>query len=44
VADTVYKQVDNSKDKNDGKDNQTEGLESNPKHILQDEAEKKTAK
>ncbi|OAP59970.1 hypothetical protein AYL99_04972 [Fonsecaea erecta] len=36
--------LDNSKDKNEGKDDQTASLSSNPKHILQDHAETKTAK
>jgi hypothetical protein len=37
-------QVDNSKNKNENKEDQTSGLSSNPKHILEDEAEKKTSK
>lgn len=37
-------QVDNTKDKDDGKKEQASGLSSNPKHILEDEAQKKTAK
>lgn len=37
-------QIDDSEAKNEGKENQLEGLESNPKHILEDEANKKTSK
>jgi len=37
-------QLDKSEGKNEGKENQLEGLESNPKHILEDEADKKTSK
>ncbi|KAK5939850.1 hypothetical protein PMZ80_008232 [Knufia obscura] len=36
--------IDDSEAKNEGKENQLEGLESNPKHILEDEANKKTSK
>ena len=36
--------IDESSGKDDGKDDQTAGLDSNPKHILQDEADKKTSK
>ncbi|KIW66319.1 hypothetical protein PV04_05655 [Phialophora macrospora] len=35
---------DNSQHKDEGKDDQLGNLESNPKHILQDHAETKTAK
>ncbi|KPI42706.1 uncharacterized protein AB675_2202 [Cyphellophora attinorum] len=34
--------VDNSKDKNEGKEDQLAGLESNPKHILEDESKTKS--
>lgn len=37
-------QLDNSKDKDTGKEDQTSNLQSNPTHILAEEAEKKTAK
>jgi hypothetical protein len=40
----THLQVDNSKGKNENKDDQTSGLSSNPKHILEDEAAKKTSK
>ncbi|OCT51042.1 hypothetical protein CLCR_09297 [Cladophialophora carrionii] len=36
--------LDNSQSKDEGKDDQTSGLQSNPKHILEDHAETKTAK
>jgi hypothetical protein len=37
-------QIDNSKDKDAGKDDQAANLESNPKHILQDHSEAATSK
>jgi hypothetical protein len=37
-------QVDNSKSKDEGKDDQTANLESNPKHVLEDAAKDKTSK
>ncbi|KIW91830.1 uncharacterized protein Z519_07800 [Cladophialophora bantiana CBS 173.52] len=36
--------LDNSQAKNEGKDDQTANLASNPKHVLHDHAETKTAK
>lgn len=36
--------MDNSKGKNEGKDDQLGNLSSNPKHILEDSAKEKTAK
>lgn len=36
--------MDNSKGKNEGKDDQLGNLESNPKHVLQDHAEETTIK
>ncbi|KAK5095740.1 hypothetical protein LTR70_003410 [Exophiala xenobiotica] len=41
---TAGGKLDKSEDKNEDKENQLEGLESNPKHILEDEADKKTSK
>lgn len=41
---TAGGKLDKSEGKNEGKENQLEGLESNPKHILEDEADKKTSK
>lgn len=40
----VLLQIDNSKDKNEGKEDQTSGLSSNPTHVLQENAESKTSK
>ncbi|KAJ9664561.1 hypothetical protein H2198_000212 [Neophaeococcomyces mojaviensis] len=36
--------LDNSKQKDEGKEDQTAGLESNPKHILEDHAHTTTSK
>lgn len=36
--------IDNSKGKNEGKDDQTSGLSSNPEHPLQKNAEESTSK
>jgi hypothetical protein len=41
---TSVLQVDNSKDKDAGKEDQTANLESNPKHVLEDAAKDKTSK
>jgi hypothetical protein len=41
---TSLPQVDNSKDKDAGKEDQTANLESNPKHVLEDAAKDKTSK
>lgn len=40
----VCNQLDESKDKNEGKGDQTANLESNPKHILADHADQTTSK
>lgn len=45
MANTEYHiQADDTESKNEGKENQTEGLESNPKHVLEDIAAAKLEK
>jgi hypothetical protein len=43
-ATTESGQIDESSHKDEGKDDQTSGLESNPKHPLEEAAKEKTSK